>query len=237
MQGRLSTTRLLSTAQAAPAPSTRPGPASAAAGPAITSPNMPTPNPPKVENELARDTRSAGTCCCRVVVQYVLNSALAMPAANAPAATAPTAACSARRKHGAGYPNVARIATTSGRRGRRPSADRPPSTAPAPPAAMTSPQALAPPRYALASTGPSSRYGPQVMRLNSANCSVVTHSQARDRNSAQPFPASRRNDRRGAARAPWARAPWARAAAGWAGGGAAARCGGRSSARAATLTP
>src|SRR6202034_2133030 len=62
MQGRLSTTRLLSTAQAAPAPSTRPGPASAAAGPAITSPNMPTPNPPKVENELARDTRSAGGC-------------------------------------------------------------------------------------------------------------------------------------------------------------------------------
>ena len=51
------------------------------------------------------------------------------------------------------------------------------STAPAPPAAMIRPQALAPPRYALASTGPSSRYGPQVMRLNGANCSVVTQSQ------------------------------------------------------------
>jgi hypothetical protein len=228
MQGRLSTTRLLSTAHAAPAPSTRPGPASAAAGPAITSPNMPTPNPPNVENELARDTRSAGTCCCRVVVQYVLNSALAMPAANAPAATAPTAACSARRKHGAGYPNVARIATISGRRGRRPSADRPPSTAPAPPAAMTSPQALAPPRYALASTGPSSRYGPQVMRLNSANCSVVTQSQVRDRNSAHPSPASRRSDRCVAGAA---------GASAGAGGGAGARCGGRSSARAATLIP
>src|SRR5580693_1246056 len=216
MQGRLSTTRLLSTAHAAPAPSTRPGPASAAAGPAITSPNMPTPNPPKVENELARDTRSAGTCCCRVVLQYVLNSALAMPAANAPAATAPTAARSARSRHGAGYPNVARIATTSGRRGRRPSADRPPSTAPAPPAAMTSPQALAP-------TGPSSRYGPQVMRLNSANCSVVTHSQVRDRNSAQPSPASRRNDRCGAGGVPEGAAGAGGASAG-AGGGGAAGC-------------
>ena len=102
MQGKLSTTRLLSTAQAAPAPSTRPGPASAAAGPAITSPNMPTPNPPKVENELARDTRPAGTCCCRVVVQYVLNRALAIPAANAPAATTPTAVCRASSRHGAG---------------------------------------------------------------------------------------------------------------------------------------
>jgi hypothetical protein len=90
---------------------------------------------------------------------------------------------------------------------------------------MTSPQALAPPRYALASTGPSSRYGPQVMRLNSANCSVVTQSQARDRNSAQPSPASRRSDRCAAG-----------AAGASAGGGAAARCGGRSSARAATLT-
>jgi hypothetical protein len=63
---------------------------------------MPTPYPPKFENELARDTRPAGTCSCRVVVQYVLNSALTRPAANAPAATAPAAACRARRKHGAG---------------------------------------------------------------------------------------------------------------------------------------
>jgi len=101
---------------------------------------------------------------------------------------------------------------------------------------MTSPQALAPPRYALASTGPSSRYGPQVMRLNSANCSVVTHSQVRDRNSAQPSPASRRNDRCGAGGVPEGAAGAGGASAG-AGGGGAAGCRGRSSARAATLTP
>ena len=146
MDGRASTTRLLSTAQAAPAPSTRPGPASAAAGPAMARPSVPGPNAPKVENELARDSRSGGTCCCSVVVQKVLNSALATPAASAPAATAPAGARQARSRQGTGNPNVARVATTSGRRGLRPSAVRPPRTAPAPFAAMTSPQARAPPR-------------------------------------------------------------------------------------------
>ena len=35
-------------------------------------------------------------------------------------------------------------------------------------------------------TGPSSIQGAQVIRLKKANCTVVAHSQVRDRNSAQP---------------------------------------------------
>ncbi len=146
MDGRLSTTRLLSTAQAAPAPSTRLAPTSPATGPATASPRVPGPNAPTMENELARDSRLRGTCCCSVVVQKVLNSALATPAASAPAATAPAGARRARSRQGTGYPKVARVATASGRRGLRPSAARPPRTAPAPFAPMIRPQARAPPR-------------------------------------------------------------------------------------------
>jgi hypothetical protein len=42
-------------------------------------------------------------------------------------------------------------------------------------------------------TGPSSIQGAQVIRLKNANCMVVTHSQVRDRNSAQPSAMSRQS--------------------------------------------
>ena len=45
-------------------------------------------------------------------------------------------------------------------------------------------------------TGPSSIQGAQVIRLKNANCTVVTHSQVRDRNSAQPSAMSRHRVRR-----------------------------------------
>jgi hypothetical protein len=51
---------------------------------------------------------------------------------------------------------------------------------------MIAPQTAAPPRYARPMTGPSSIQGAQVIRLKKANCTVTTHSQVRDRNSAQP---------------------------------------------------
>ena len=40
-------------------------------------------------------------------------------------------------------------------------------------------------------TGPSSIQGAQVIRLKKANCTVITHSQVRDRNSVQPSAISR----------------------------------------------
>ena len=45
-------------------------------------------------------------------------------------------------------------------------------------------------------TGPSSIQGAQVIRLKKANCTVVTHSQVRDRNSVQPSAMSRHRTRR-----------------------------------------
>ncbi len=45
-------------------------------------------------------------------------------------------------------------------------------------------------------TGPSSIQGAQVIRLKNANCMVVTHSQVRDLNSAQPSAMSRHRVRR-----------------------------------------
>ena len=45
-------------------------------------------------------------------------------------------------------------------------------------------------------TGPSSIQGAQVIRLKKANCTVVAHSQVRDRNSAQPSAMSRHRVRR-----------------------------------------
>src|SRR6185312_2525806 len=59
-----------------------------------------------------------------------------------------------------------------GHRGRRPRASRPPRIAPPPEQARITPQARAPPRYWSARTGPRTRYGPQVTRLNSANWTV-----------------------------------------------------------------
>jgi len=47
-------------------------------------------------------------------------------------------------------------------------------------------------------TGPSSIQGAQVIRLKKANCTVITHSQVRDRNSVQPSAMSRSRLRRGA---------------------------------------
>jgi hypothetical protein len=78
------------------------------------------------------------------------------------------------------------VAMTSGRLGRRPSEPSPATMAPAPWTAMIAPQTAAPPRYARPMTGPSSIQGAQVIRLKKANCAVITHSQARDRNSPQP---------------------------------------------------
>ena len=45
-------------------------------------------------------------------------------------------------------------------------------------------------------TGPSSIQGAQVIRLKKANCTVVAHSQVRDRNSVQPSAMSRQRARR-----------------------------------------
>ena len=52
-------------------------------------------------------------------------------------------------------------------------------------------------------TGPSSIQGAQVIRLKKANCTVVAHSQVRDRNSAQPSAMSCHRVRRAA----WFAAP------------------------------
>ena len=51
-------------------------------------------------------------------------------------------------------------------------------------------------------TGPSSIQGAQVIRLKKANCTVVAHSQVRDRNSVQPSAMSRQRARRPAGVAP-----------------------------------
>jgi hypothetical protein len=48
------------------------------------------------------------------------------------------------------------------------------------------PHARAPPRYSRASSGPSSRNGAQVSKLNRANCTVITPSQVCARNCRQP---------------------------------------------------
>jgi len=93
--------------------------------------------------------------------------------------------------------------------------------APAPWTAMIAPQTAAPPRYARPITGPSSIHGAQVIRLKKANCAVITHSQVRDRNSAQPSAMSPTRPRRA-----WAAAPEVPAAAGM-----------RSRPRASTLAP
>ncbi len=85
---------------------------------------------------------------------------------------------------------------------------------------MIAPQTAAPPRYARPMTGPSSIQGAQVIRLKKANCTVTTHSQVRDRNSAQPSAMS-------PSRLRWAAARSARPAA----------AGLRSRPRASTLAP
>jgi len=51
-------------------------------------------------------------------------------------------------------------------------------------------------------TGPSSIQGAQVIRLKKANCTVVAHSQLRDRKSAQPSATSARRLGRRAGRVP-----------------------------------
>jgi hypothetical protein len=51
-------------------------------------------------------------------------------------------------------------------------------------------------------TGPSSIHGAQVMRLKNANCTLVTHSQVRVRNSAQPSAMSPSRPRRARRAAP-----------------------------------
>ena len=94
------------------------------------------------------------------------------------------------------------VAMTRGRLGLRPSEPSPAAMAPAPWTAMIAPQAAAPPRYARPITGPSSIQGAQVIRLKKANCTVTTHSQVRDRNSAQPSAMSSSRLRR-----PWRAAP------------------------------
>jgi len=52
-------------------------------------------------------------------------------------------------------------------------------------------------------TGPSSIQGAQVIRLKNANCTVTTHSQVRDRNSAQPCAMSCHRVRRSAGAPPF----------------------------------
>jgi len=78
------------------------------------------------------------------------------------------------------------VAMASGRLGLRPSEPSPATIAPAPWTAMIAPQTAAPPRRSRPTTGPSSIQGAQVIRLKKANCALITHSQVRDRNSAQP---------------------------------------------------
>src|SRR5262249_41577545 len=97
--GSARTTAELSTAQAAPAPSTLVIPATCATGPASASPAAPKPNTPNVTNNNTLAKTSANTCCCITIRQNVKNTAPPAPATNAPPATAEPNARSASSRH------------------------------------------------------------------------------------------------------------------------------------------
>ena len=78
-----------------------------------------------------------------------------------------------------------------GRRGARHNDSRPPATRPTDCAAMIAPQAAGPPRWALATTGPSTSNPPNQASMTTQYWATMTHSQVWDRNSDQPSRRSR----------------------------------------------
>ena len=132
MDGAARTARVPKTAQAAPKPSTARAPKAAATGPAAMNASGPNANAPTMLNEPTRDSTSAGSRCCVTVVAIAPPKAEPAPASSAPAATAASGRCRARASGGSGKPRVVSVLTSSGRRGRRPSASRPPMIAPPP---------------------------------------------------------------------------------------------------------
>src|SRR5712691_871793 len=80
---------------------------------------------------------------------------------------------------------------TIGRRGAHRSETRPPTPKPTPSAAVIRPQACAPPRWALATAGPSTWKPPYQAARTTVNWSTVTQSHLCDQNSDQPSRSSR----------------------------------------------
>jgi len=131
-EGTVKTASVPKAAPAAPNPRTARVPTTAATAPAAANATGPNANAPTMLNALTRDRACAGIRCCVTVASSALPSADPSPASSAPPATATTGRCRASASGGRGKPSVARFATARGRRGRRPSASRPPRIAPPP---------------------------------------------------------------------------------------------------------
>ena len=83
-------------------------------------------------NAPTRDSAAAGMRRWFTVESNASPNAVPRPAASAAAATAGSGSRNASASGGNAKPNVVSVETSSGRRGRRPRASRPPSVAPPP---------------------------------------------------------------------------------------------------------
>src|SRR5208282_3166787 len=155
-------------------------------GPAISAPAGIAMTVPRTSYDETRASLSGGIFLAIVTVHWTIIISTNTPRPND--ATQIAASGKTIASETGEMATAAPVSTTNsiGRRGVNRSDTRPPAIRPNASAAVIAPQAAAPPRCSLATTGPRTENAPYQAIITTQNCATITHSQVCERNSDQP---------------------------------------------------